>query len=107
MIDTPNTHEWIVLDAKYSQSRSAILDAMNSAHVYHDALRWRGMRPRRSLLLVPACPTDLGWLQSNKFQDEHGVGVLMCTLDTKSSEAQVGELRAVLNGIVGGNLITV
>ena len=68
-------HRWIVLDAKYRVSRSNVLDAMASAHIYHDALRVEGRRPDLSLLLVPARP-EASWLADEAFIAEHRVGVV-------------------------------
>ena len=66
--------KWYVLDAKYRTGRSNVLEAMASAHVYRDALRWNERRPERALLLVPragAAP----WLEQPDFISRHRVGV--------------------------------
>ncbi len=70
------TARWIVLDAKYRASRAAVVDAMTSAHLYHDALRWHGRPPELSLLLVPA-GEGAPWLEDRAFHDEHRVGVVV------------------------------
>lgn len=66
---------FLVLDAKYRHSRSNVLDAMSSAHIYNDSLRWNDNRPWRSLLLIPA-GGEAAWLEDSEFHDLHGVGVV-------------------------------
>jgi hypothetical protein len=63
-----------VLDAKYRTSRVNVLDAMESAHIYQDALRMSDRRPAGSLLLVPR-GGGAPWLEDVAFQAEHRVGV--------------------------------
>lgn len=65
---------FVVLDAKYRTSRSNVLEAMGSAHIYQDSLRIGARRPDASLLLVPAV-VDTNWLASPAFQQEHRVGI--------------------------------
>ena len=84
--------KWYVLDAKYRTGRSNVLDAMASAHLYRDALRWNDRRPECAVLLVPqsgAAP----WLEQQDFISRHRVGV--CALGVGS------ESRSVL-GALGG-----
>lgn len=64
---------FFVLDAKYRQARSAVLDAMASAHLYHDSIRWGDRRSTRSLLLIPA-GGGADWLEDPRFQEEQSVG---------------------------------
>lgn len=74
-VESSGKHRFITLDAKYSQSRAAVLNAMSSAHIYNDGLRWRERRPSASLLMVP----DGGgapWLEEEAFHRREGVGVL-------------------------------
>lgn len=78
-LERGSVRRFMVLDAKYSQSRSSILDAMYSAHVYHDALRWHGRPPDRNLLLVPASEESLEWLHGAEFKAEYRVGITQCT----------------------------
>jgi hypothetical protein len=75
-IESPSRASFIVLDAKYRQSRSAVLDAMTSAHVYHDALRWGDQKADLALLLVPASG-GAPWLEDPAFHSREGVGVLV------------------------------
>ena len=69
--------KWYVLDAKYRTGRSNVLEAMASAHVYRDALRWNGRKPESAVLLVPRAG-DTPWLEQPDFIDQHRVGV--CSL---------------------------
>lgn len=66
---------FVVFDAKYRASRANVLDAMTSAHVYHDSLRIGPRRPESSFLLVPSSG-GAPWLEDATFQAEHRVGVL-------------------------------
>ena len=66
---------FLVLDAKYRCSRSAVLDAMTSAHVYQDSLRIAGRRPEASLLLIPA-GGGAPWLEEREFQVQNRVGAI-------------------------------
>jgi hypothetical protein len=70
-----NGLRFVVFDAKYRVTRSAVLDAMTSAHIYQDSLRIGSVRPTGSLLLVPA-PGGAPWLERGAFQDEHRVGIV-------------------------------
>ena len=74
--------KWYVLDAKYRTGRSNVLDAMSSAHIYRDALRWRERRPERAVLLVPR-GGGAPWLEQPDFIRRHRVGV--CTLGTDTA----------------------
>lgn len=66
--------KWYVLDAKYRTGRRNVLDAMTSAHVYRDALRWNGRRPESAVLLVPRAGST-PWLEQPDFIRRHRVGV--------------------------------
>ncbi len=73
-VESEGDRRMLVLDAKYRTSRQNVLDAMRSAHLYQDALRWNGERAVCSLLLVPrggAAP----WLEDPDFHVAHRVGV--------------------------------
>jgi hypothetical protein len=74
---------FLVLDAKYRVHRPAVLDAMRSAHLYHDALRIDHAPPERSLLLLPASG-GAQWLEQTQFHEEHGVGVAVLGAGTTS-----------------------
>lgn len=75
-LEVGDTRRWMVLDAKYRASRRAVLDAMTSAHLYHDGLRWFDDRPQQSLLVVPA-GGGAPWLEDPSFHAGHGVGVVV------------------------------
>jgi hypothetical protein len=71
-----SARSFVPLDAKYRQSRAAVLDAMQSAHLYRDSLRWHGARADLSLLILPAA-TDAGWLLEDSFHTSQGVGAFV------------------------------
>lgn len=73
-LSSGGSERFVVMDAKYRARREHVLDAMQSAHIYQDALRIGGGRPVASLLLVPAGGAA-AWLESPDFQKAHRVGV--------------------------------
>ena len=79
---------WYVLDAKYRTGRHNVLDAMASAHVYRDALRWNDRRPESAVLLVPQAGA-VPWLEQPDFVSRHRVGV--CALGVDSDSRRVFE----------------
>ncbi|MEZ5288064.1 MAG: DUF2357 domain-containing protein [Vicinamibacterales bacterium] len=87
------SERFVVLDAKYRARREHVLDAMQSAHIYQDALRIGGRRPEASLLLVPA-GGHAAWLESGAFQEKHRVGVHVL------SPGRACELPAVIKGLL-------
>jgi hypothetical protein len=95
-VERPGMRRWFVLDAKYSQARSTVLEAMHSAHVYHDALRWFEAPPYRSLLLVPASGEDIHWLHEQTFKADHGVGVATCSPADENQNAIVTEIKEIV-----------
>ena len=76
-----DTRKWYVLDAKYRTGRQNVLEAMASAHVYRDALRWNGRKPESAVLLVPR-PGGTPWLEQPDFINRHRVGVCAFIRDT-------------------------
>ena len=85
---------FVVLDTKYRTGRGAILDGMaQSAHLYHDALRWGSTGPEASLLLVPDAGA-VSWLADEAYAASHGVGVVVLRPGT----APPGWLRGLLLG---------
>jgi hypothetical protein len=66
-------HRTLVLDAKYRSGKSNVLDAMASAHIYHDSLVLAGRRPDLCLLLLPGSP-EVESLEKNETWDTYGVG---------------------------------
>jgi hypothetical protein len=75
-VDEGDVTRCIVLDAKYTQGRTNILDYMQTAHIYHDALRRFGKQPELSLLLVPRIAEDVRWLEEKQYREKHGVGTV-------------------------------
>jgi hypothetical protein len=90
-MEKPEAWQWWVLDAKYSCSRGSILKQMSSAHIYHDALRWRDRPPAQCLLLVPGMDWDDGWLHERAFHQKHGVGIAALAPD-KGFEREIAHL---------------
>jgi PD-(D/E)XK nuclease superfamily len=73
-VQKPDGGHLMIFDAKYRTSRSNVLDAMESAHIYQDSLRIASRRPEASLLLIPS-GGGAAWLEDPTFQAEHRVGV--------------------------------
>lgn len=68
---------WVALDAKYRVGHDALGKAFDSAHGYHDALRWPefGDTCRAAVLLSPQRTGDAAaWFEPG-FRDEQRVGV--------------------------------
>lgn len=68
-----------ILDAKWRSGRTNVLEAMESAHIYHDSLRLRrsqaAERPSRCILLLPGA-SDVASLGEPNFIHAHGVGAI-------------------------------
>ena len=64
-----------VLDAKWRSGRENVLDAMQSAHIYHDALRIDGHAPTFSLLLLPGT-SAVPELEAVEFIKTHAIGAV-------------------------------
>jgi hypothetical protein len=75
---------FLVLDAKYRTSRTAVLEAMESAHIYQDSLRIGNRRPDATLLIVPSI-SNTHWLAAPEFQAEHRVGIFALSPGTTAS----------------------
>lgn len=82
---TGSTRRMLVLDAKYRSSRQNVLDAMRSAHIYQDALRWDDERPTCSLLLIPR-GGEAPWLESPAFHAVHQVGIQVLSPERAASD---------------------
>ncbi len=65
----------LVLDAKWRSGREYILEAMESAHIYHDSLRVNKLPPSQCLLLTPG-QSSVPELEADEFISAHGVGVI-------------------------------
>lgn len=70
-----NGHKVFVLDAKWRSGRENVLDAMQSAHIYHDALRIGDSAPERALLLLPSS-SAVPELEAGQFIQTHAVGAI-------------------------------
>lgn len=68
-------HRTFVLDAKYRSGKSNVLDAMASAHIYHDSLILAGRRPDLCLLLLPGAP-QVESLEKTETWETYGVGTI-------------------------------
>lgn len=80
-----SSRKLLVFDAKYRVSRENVLQAMASAHIYRDCLRWNAIRPDYAMLLVPA-GGGVPELEKASFHAEHGVGVIALSPATGSTE---------------------
>lgn len=98
VITKANKRRFLVLDAKYRSGRSNVLEAMESAHIYHDSLRLSeikastlgAIQPDLCLLLLPGTP-EVPSLDKEEFWDMHGVGTL-----AQFAHGQSGVERCVL-----------
>ena len=87
--------KWYVLDAKYRTTRSNVLDAMASAHIYRDSLRWNERRPERAVLLVPRSG-GAPWMEQPDFIRQHRVGV--CALSPATDLSGISQLLSGIDG---------
>lgn len=85
------TRRFLVLDAKWRSGRENVLDAMASAHIYHDALRVGQARPTLCLLLLPGQDT-VAELESDAFIQAHGVGSVKRVNVDGDGNTRLGEL---------------
>lgn len=53
VLRTGDERRAMVIDAKWRSGRENVLQAMESAHIYHDALRLAGCRPSPCVLVLP------------------------------------------------------
>jgi hypothetical protein len=74
----------IVLDAKYRTQRPQVLDAMTSAHIYRDSLRFQDRPVDVALLLVPR-GGGAPWLEDSGFQTNNRVGAVQLSPDSEST----------------------
>jgi hypothetical protein len=98
-LEGPGGFAFMVLDAKYRSTRTNVLDAMTSAHLYHDSLTWNGIRPWRVLLLVPRADR-VSWLAEPAFHEAYGVGAI--TLSQRDRVAQLHQTIAAFIMANGG-----
>jgi hypothetical protein len=94
------TEAFVVLDAKYRAGRDNELDAMESAHIYHDALRLGKDRPSLCLLLLPG-NASARYLGSSHFWQAHNVGGIS---EYRPGGEGLQRVLAVLSARLGVNL---
>jgi len=82
----------VVLDAKWRSGRSNVLEAMESAHIHHDALRRNRAAPSPPLLLF-AGPPLVPSLGTNAYIACRGLGAIS---DVSVGRSGVGELAVKL-----------
>lgn len=68
---------WLVLDAKYRSSRTAVLEGLRDVHVYRDSLRWEGMSPAGAFVIVPALHADAKVFSEQTYLERHQFGALV------------------------------
>jgi hypothetical protein len=83
-VRTGEVTRFLVFDVKYRASRTGILDAMESAHIYEDSLRIASRRPDATLLIVPRTD-NATWLASPTFVQAHRVGIYPLQLEGGST----------------------
>jgi hypothetical protein len=93
----------LVLDAKWRAGRDSLLQAMESAHIYHDSLRLGTLvKPAPCLLLAPSEVGEPS-LEHPSFIAEHGVGAIgHYQLHGKGLTALPAHLRQWLGSVQGG-----
>ena len=67
---------------------------MESAHIYHDSLRWKGIKPDVSLLLIPRADKVMS-LVSPTYHADYGVGAWQVGAESEG-EALGIELKRIL-----------
>ena len=88
---------FLVLDAKYRVSRQNVLAAMQSAHLYRDALRRGHAPPMLSVVLVPV-GGGAPWLEDWDFIRQHGVGAAVLSPGIESADWLTRVLEDCLTG---------
>ena len=89
---------WMVLDAKYRVGGQNLGQALGSAHIYRDALRWPAMggHSEGAWLLAPRRSDDSDLWFQEPFHDEHGLGVLELRPGTQPPPATIERITRVL-----------
>lgn len=75
IVSDDNEHRTFILDAKYRSGKSNVLDAMASAHIYHDSLFLAGRRPDLCLLLLPG-NAEVESLEKHETWETYSVGTI-------------------------------
>jgi hypothetical protein len=92
VLRTGDTCRGMVLDAKWRSGRDNVLQAMESAHIYHDALRLAGRCPSPCVLLLPG-PSTVPSLEKFDYIATHEVGALS---EVSVAAPGLGALAALL-----------
>ena len=94
----PGHRAWCVFDAKYRVGARSLGEALGSAHIYRDALRWDawGGRCSGAWLLAPRRTDDAGLWFDAAFHGEHGFGVV----ELRPGRGVSVELRGLLAGLL-------
>ncbi len=95
---SPRSRRWVALDAKYRVGALALGDAMTSAHLYRDALRWPefGGAAVGGFLVAPRETTDAALWFDPAFHARHRMGVLALCPGSPVPAATTDALRALL-----------
>lgn len=96
--DGSETH-FVCLDSKYMVSRASVLDAMASAHIYRDSIKYDGNSPALSVLITPASPVA-SELEAADYIGNNKVGVIKLERDQDVE----GVLNLVWEFLVEGDL---
>lgn len=92
MTDQDGKKRALVLDAKWRSGTDNILDAMESAHIYHDSLRIDGVAPPSYLLLPGDCAVEA--ITRQEFIQIHGVGAFAeYRIDSAGLENVLGHVK--------------
>ena len=78
------SQRFICLDAKYRTSRSGVLDAMASAHIYRDSVKLEGKGPEYSFLLLPKC-REIVHLSTEDYRERNRIGCLSLASQQEST----------------------
>lgn len=81
----------LVLDAKWRSGRNNLFEAMESAHIYHDALRIQGRRPSPCLLLAPG-NSDVPEIAADRYMTDHEVGIVFEFLPSGAGVSRLANL---------------
>lgn len=93
-LDSPSAKRFVVFDAKYRSARASVLEAMESAHIYHDSLRWKGIKPDASLLLIPQAD-EVTLLVSPTYHADYEVGAWQVGAESEADALGI-ELKRIL-----------
>lgn len=88
---SPSGSRALVFDAKWRHGIANVLQAMESAHIYHDALRIGTTRPTPCVLLLPGLPC-VAELEKYEFIKAHEVGAVSSVRPAAAGGPRVQEL---------------